>query len=225
MSTLGGITIQTVELHIPRWGGARARIETADGAVPVGPATLIVGNLSLVGNVVPERAGENAASSWVGIWESGFAWQTILVGRTAYQNDDGVQLKSILTDLARECGRVAIEQPTNRSVGAWWVRKRLGPDRKSRTGADELAELGRAGYLPGPWWADVDGTTRFGGRTAGAVTVEARLLGRDLDAGRREIGTESPAAFLPGGSYDGATIGRVVIRERNAELRVETWAR
>jgi hypothetical protein len=85
-----------------------------------------------------------------------------------------------------------------------------------------LAALIRARVLPA-WWIDPLGVTRFGIRVAPPVTASTRILGRDLTRGLREGGTESPLAFLPGASFEGQVIERVIVREDSGKLSVEPW--
>ncbi len=226
MSDLAGQRLKKVELHRPRWGAAWARVSTELGAVPGGPATLTVGDLALKGTVIGDRSGEDAPSSWSGIWVNGAAWDTVLPARPAYQSDAGVRLKTVLKDLAADCGGPAIVQPTDAALGAFWARPRRNGDRSLRTGRDELAALVRGGYVPAPWWADDLDVTRFGGRTTGEIAAASRVTARDPVQGMRFLGVDSVAAFVPGGTFEGARIGRVVIREADGDgFTVETWTR
>ena len=223
MSGIGKEKIRRAELHYPRHGTAWARIETVQNAVPAGPTTLTLGDLSLVGTVLAGPSGDNAPSSWVGIFVQGAGWDTALPStRPPYQNDAGVRLKSLLTDLAIDCGNLPIVLPVDAAVGAHWCRSLRGADRKQRTGRDELNLLVRRGYLPA-WWVDPLGVTRFTPRTSGPVVATARVLNRDRTVGKRVLGLESPVAFVPGGTFESATIERVVVREEDGELTLETW--
>jgi hypothetical protein len=222
MSSLGAQRIQTVELHLPRYGTAWAKVATQNGTVSPGPALLTIGNLPHVGTVIDGQSGINGPSAWVGIWRNGTAWDTVLPPRPAYQNDAGIKLSTILTDLAKDCGRAVIVQPPDAIVGAYWVRASRAADGRPRTGRDELAALIRARILPA-WWVDPLDVTRFGVRVAPPVTAATRILGRDLTRGLREGGTESPLAFMPGASFEGQVIERVIIRESSGKLSVEPW--
>jgi hypothetical protein len=223
VSTLGRERVKRAELHLPRYGTAWARVETVENAVPAGPATLTLRDLALVGTVLPARGGLNSPSSWVGIWVNGAGWDTVLpTTRPPYHGPAGVRLRSVLSDLAVDCGNLAIVLPTDAIIGPHWLRHQRGADRKPRTGRDELAALVRARHIP-TWYADALDVTRFATRTSGAVTATVRVLSRDLDRGRRVVGTESPAAFVPGATFEGATIERVVVREDESGLTLETW--
>ncbi len=221
MSNLGKERIQRVELQYARTGTAWARVSTVANAVPAGPALLTVGDLVLAGTVLPGRGGEDSPSSWTGIWVNGAGWDTVLPQRAPYQNDSGVRLKSVLTDLATDCG-VSVTLPTDAPMGTHWSRATHAGNGTPRTGRDELAILVRRGYLP-TWYVDAAGITRFTLRTSGAVTAAARVLDRTLTRGRRLIGTESVAAFVPGGTFEGVIIDRVIVREDGGKLTVETW--
>jgi hypothetical protein len=226
VSTLGASAkIHRVELNLPQYGTAWARVETVAAIVPAGAATLVLGDLSLVGTVLAPQAGENAPSTWVGVWVSGAGWDVPLPPRKAYQSDAGVRLKTILADLAKDAGNLPIVLPSDASVGPFWCRSRLGADKRARTMRDELFALQRGGFLTALPYVDPLGVTRFGGRTSGPVTATARVLRRDLDQWRRVIGVDSPAAFVPGATFEGVTIGRVVIRENAGAIELETWTR
>lgn len=221
MSQLGAERIQRVELHYPRYGTAWARVSTVANAVPVGPATLTVGDLVLAGAVLPDRNGENSPSSWTGIWVNGAGWDTVLPPRAPYQNDDGVRLKTVITHLAIDCG-VSVTLPTDAPMSTHWCRTMRAGNLAPRTGRDELAVLVRRSYIP-TWYVDPAGVTRFTPRSSGSVMATTRILDRDLTRGRRLVGLESPAAFVPGGTFEGATIERVVICESAGKLTLETW--
>ncbi len=223
MSTLGARNLQRVELHWPRYGTAWARVETIGGAVPAGPATLTVADLALVGTVLADRSGENGPAAWVGIFVQGAGWDSVLPStRPPYQVDAGVRLKSILTDLAIDCGNLPIVLPPDASIGTHWCRARRSGNDIPRTGRDELATLIRRRHLA-RWWVDLLGVTRFSERTAPAVTAAARVIDRNLAVGRRTLGVESPLAFAPGGTFEGATIERLLVHEDGGSLTCETW--
>lgn len=222
-STLGAQRIQKVELSWPARGGAWARVSTEIAAVPPGPATLTIGDLSLVGHVLPGRAGDDAPSSWSGVWKSGAAWDTVLPRRAPYQSDDGVRLKTVLATLALECGGVPFVQPADRSLGPFWCRPRVTASRQPWTGADELAALADARAIL-PWWVTAAGVTRFDARPTGTVKASARVSGRTMTRGVRVVGVDSPLAFAPGLSFEGAIISRIVARETGGgPVTLELW--
>ncbi len=221
MSTLGTQLIQRVELHYPRYGTAWARVSTVANAVPSGPATLTVGDLALTGTVLPGRGGEDSPSSWAGIWVNGAGWDTALPARPPYQNDSGVRLKTVLLDLAKDCG-VSVTLPADVPIAPHWGRVMLAGNGAPRTGRDELAMLVRRGYIP-TWYVTPANGTMFATRSSGPVTAATRVLSRDLTRGRRVLGCESPAAFIPGGTFEGATIERVVVHESAGKMTLETW--
>lgn len=210
-----------VRLEVPIYGSAWAHVETENGAVTTGPATLVVGDLALVGAVVGGQAGENGPSSWAGIWRSGTAWDTVLPARPAYQNDSGVRLLTVLNQLASDCGAVIIP-PTNATMGTFWTRASRSASGKRRTGRDELDALIKGRFLA-PWWPDPLGVTRFSPRAGIPVVAASRVTGRDLTRGSRTIGTESPLAFTPGNIFEGEIINRLIVRETSAKITVETW--
>ncbi len=226
MSFLAGQRIQRVELHVPRWGTAWARVATEADAVAEGAAVLTVGDLPMVGAVIPGRDGESAPSAWSGVWVNGAGWETVLPPRPAYQLDGGVRLLSVLGDLAEDCGKLALDLPPDARLGAHWARPRRRPTGRPVLGRHELDAL--AALRPkvlDPWWVDLDDRTRFGGRSSGPITASARLDPRDLTRGIRRLRLDGNArAFLPGGTFEGVMIERSIFRETSGDLSVELWS-
>ncbi len=223
MASLGGVRLQAVELYWPTWGGWWARCATEVGTVPAGVATLTVGDLSLVGTVLAGRFGEAAPSEWSAIARGGAAWDTVLPPRPAYQSDDGVRLKTVLADLAREC-RAAIVQPVDAPLGTYHARPLTGPTGRPWTGKDELDALVRARVLAG-WWTDALDVTRVGARPGGVVTADAREQPGVPTRGLRVVGVDSVAAFAPGKIWKDGTIRKMVIRETGeTPPLLELWA-
>ena len=221
MSFLASQRIQRVTLEVPHHGTAWAHVETEAGPVATGPATLTVGDVVMMGAVVPGQSGDNGPSSWVGIWRNGTAWDTVLPSRPAYQNDSGVRLLTVLVQLADDCGAV-IAAPPDMAMGPFWARAARDASGKRRTGRNELDALVKGRYLA-PWWIDSIGVTRFGNRPGIPVPAAARVTVRDLTRGSRVVGTESPVAFMPGNVFEGTPIERVIIRESSAKITVQTW--
>ncbi len=222
MSTLGTARLQAVELHWPTWGAWWARCSTEIGVVPPGKATLTIGDRALVGTVLPGRFGEGAPSSWSAIVTGGAAWSAVLKPRAAYQNDDGVRLKTVLGDLATEC-KATIVQPPDAPLGAYYARPSTGATRRPLTGKDALDALVRARILAG-WWVDALDVTRFGPRPAGDIVATVRKMPSDPTRGVRVVGVDSVAPFVPGLRFEGVTVARMVIRETgHAPPVVELW--
>lgn len=225
MTLLGKQRLSRVELVWQRYGTSWARCSTELGAVPVGPAVLTIGDLILQGAVVSGRCGEDAPSSWSGIWVTGAAWDTVLPVRVAYQSDDGVRLKTVLKDLAADCGNAPLVQPADAALGPFWTRPKRNGDKSRRTGRDELNALVSARAMP-PWWIDAQGITQASVRSFGEVAAVSRITARDLTIGMRRASVDSPASFVPGSTLESATIRRVVVRESDgAGFTVETWER
>lgn len=221
MSTLGTQRLSKVEVSIPRWGAAFGSVVLEQGPAPApGIYTLTIADLPLVVSVLPGRSGEDAPSKPHVAIANGVGWETAIRAKS-YYSPLGVRLSTVLTDLARDCGKMTIDLPTDGSLGTRYVRAGSAPFHP-RTGRDMLATLVALRTVR-PWWVDIDGRTRFGGRVGAAVAASARIMSRDLALCTRTLAVDSAAAWLPGNSFEGAVIGRVVIRETPGSLAVQTW--
>lgn len=234
MSTLGTQRTHRTSLHYPDSGGWRADVILESGASPAVGArlTLTLADLACVGTVLTSgdditgSATEHARPHAVVV--GGIGWETALADPPHYQNDNGVRLSTILQDLARRAksdalpGGEPIELPPDLTIGDHWSCPTARPGEYLRV-RDALAHLFEQGFVL-PWRVDPDGVTRFGPRKGGAVTARATVLRRDLGVGLRVVGLDSPAAFLPGNTLEGAPIRRAVFLETAGALTADVWS-
>jgi len=237
VSALGSFRISRLQLSIGLTGSWRAEVWCDEGIVPVGPSVLAVGDLTFKGTTI--RAGNDAPDAphvvHVGApgWDREVAKSTTSIdgvtvtsttAAISYHLDGDVRLSTVLRDLARRAGE-SIELPaTDVPIGKHWVAlaSREGEKLYLR---DALAALSKGRYVK-PWRADPDGVTRFGERTGGTVDVaKVNVIKRDSATGLAIIGADTFASVLPGASFDGATITRLVITERPGNLQAEVWSR
>ena len=225
MSTLGGKRLVHCELYFPPSGGAIADVRLEQGAVPpAGLTTLTIGDLPIVGRVLPNRAGFDAPASPHAMFACGAGWGTLLPSTGgAYASAGGVRLSTVLTDLARISGET-IDMPSEYLLGQSynWPASRAGQPVRCR---NVLADLVLRGAIP-TWRANIDGHTRFDTwPTLPAADQHLTLIGnRDTTRGTRMFSVKgSVAALLPGASADGATIVAVQFKETGEAIEAKTW--
>lgn len=236
MSALGTQRISRLDLSIGRTGTWHAEAWSDEGVVTLGASTLTVGGLSFRGTT--KRGGNDAPDAPHAVHEGAVGWEreiaksttgvdgTIITSTSSaisYQNDNGVRLRTVLTDLSKRAGET-IEQPVDVSIGRHWVVIASRPGEPLRV-RDALSALAQGRYVQ-PWRADPDGVTRFGERSGGVVDVASKTVTRrDMGAGWAEIGADTFADLLPGATWEGAVIGRLIISERPGNLSATVWTR
>lgn len=222
MSSLGGKTVAKLSAHIPPSGAWWATVVLAEGsaAPALGPTTLAIGDLSLVGAVI--RAGLDAPSSPRAVVVGGPGWWAPLARGESWQSDGGVKLSTVLQALSKATGETLTLPADARPFTAYgWPT--AGPYAPS-TGAMVLGDLVRRGVVPAWRVLPAGGTECTAWPSAGAADRGGRVLRRALDVGLREVGLDTrAAAFLPGATIEGVTIKRTVFRETAGELRAEAW--
>jgi hypothetical protein len=228
VSTIAGKRCTRIVVTIPRYGQWQADVTADTTEALAGATSLVVGDLTLAGSIIPGRSGFDAPGRFRCVVKGGLLWDTRLTVTAtrparSYQSDTaaGVRLLDVLRQLAADCGSPALVLPADARIGAAWSRpasSALVPYR----GVDALEALIARGHLL-PWWVDPAGAARFTVRSAGAVTAAARVLDRDFAAGSKTLGVDSALAFLPGGTFEGVTIAKTIIRETSGELRLEVW--
>ena len=220
-SSLGGVPLTKLYCHVPPSGAWWAEVAFASGQAPaIGPATLTVLDLALVGKVV--RSGEDAPGEpWAIVRGAAGLWEPLLRGES-WQSDEGVRLKTVLTVLARATGET-LTLPTDANLGEAYGWPSAGPQTPS-TGLRVLDDVVRRGAVP-TWRVEPAGAVRFDAWPASDVAdARGRVSARRLAFGRRQVGLDNAArAFLPGAILEGVPVVRVTFREHAGEAQAEVW--
>lgn len=217
MSFLDGRRTTDLDVMIPPAGGWVATGHLESGPAPVaGPATLVLGDLSLTGAIQPSRGGEDSPDHPAFVVAGGAGWRTLL-SAGAFASPSAVRLSTVLRVLGQASGEAYDAPPEARLVpGYGW---------DAGTPADAvLADLVARGAVP-TWRVLPSGRTSFTPwPAAGAADAKGTIADRRLARGVREVAlTSSVRAFLPGATLEGRTIERVRFVETGTELRVLVW--
>lgn len=221
MSTLGPAAIQRVSLHVPPSGAWLADVILLEPPAPTGRQTLTIGDLSLVGTVLPGRGGEDSPARPHLIVAGGAGWGGPILKAGSYQAP-GLRLSTILRDLAAASGE-PYDAPADTTVGrafSWQATSPTAPQRLS----DVLDNLAAFGIVP-TWRVAPNGRTRFdawptGGEASGLCEIGRRDLARGM---RRCALDASVAAFLPGGMVEGERISRLILTETSGATTAEVY--
>lgn len=236
MSDLGGAQIQQLLCHVPPSGAWWATTLLVNGttAPPLGRTTLQIGaDLLLVGDVV--RQGFDATSQPRAVVRGGAGWWLPLARAETWQSDAGVKLRTVLAALQRAAataraatglgGGETLAMPPDASLGSAYGWPAASAERPS-TGAMALGTLVTRGALV-TWRIEPAGGTVFTPwPSIGAADNLARVMRRNSEVGRRELGLDTRvAAFLPGCTIEGTQIRRTLYRELAGHLTAEVWDR
>ncbi len=238
MSSLDGRATLRAEITVPPSGAWYADLTLVAGVLPaLGPATLTFMDLALPGAVT--LAGYDIPDQPRVVVEGGAGWGRALPRAGSYQAPGGVQLLTVLRDLAGlatypggPATGEAYDAPADvrLPVYSWPASHRRLPV----YGRTVLADLVERGQLA-TWRVHVggvgdasNGRTRFDDWPAiGAADAAGVLLSpRDLERGMRRYGLATRAApFLPGATADGITIRRAVFSETAKAAQVKVYDR
>ncbi len=224
MALLGTRRTTDLDLMLPPAGGWLGYCSLDSGDPPsAGAVTLTVGDLQLVGRILPDRGGLDAPAHPRVVVAGGDGWRTLL-SRGDYSSTNGVRLLTVLKDLATLAGET-YDAPADVTLGPSYGWEASMPRRPIRARA-VLADLMALGAIP-TWRVAASGRTRFDAwPTLPAADARGRIVSRDLSRGMREVALDnSVAAFLPGATLEGVTIARLAIHEHDAELRVKVYDR
>lgn len=220
-ASLADSRIVSAHVTIPAYGCCVGDVRLAeDDALPAGPLTLTLGNLSLVCSVV--RQGPFAGTRSARVVGGFGGWKEPVTPRF-YGLTSGVSLSTVLRDAAAEVGEsIAIAAADDRSVGPFFVRA-AGP--ASRVLA---ALVGREG-----WYVDAAGVTRLGDRPQTPVPSEFDIPspGYRPELGLVTIATEDPASWQPGAVFEHELLdvplqvsSASFVLAANGRMRVEVMA-
>jgi hypothetical protein len=153
-------------------------------------------------------------------------WEQSLPARTtaAYRSAGAVMRQTVLSDLARDV------------LGASWASLVVMPpaanlgqhyERTGTSGAVTILGRDALALLGVPWYVRADGLTVFGVRPAGVVATQERVLVeyRNDSIGYRVVNCEDVAAFAPGLTFEGETIGEVVYALSADDIKLHVWTR
>ena len=222
MSTLGAATIKSATIHIPPSGGWLADVVLLADPAPTGQQTITIGNLSLVGTVLPGRGGDDIADRPHVTVAGGAGWGSLIARPGSYYFAGGVRLSAVLRDLATAAGE-PYDAPADSTLGKAFSWDAATPQvpRRLRSVLSDLVAL-RA--IP-TWRVAPNGRTRF---DAWPATGEAKKLGevisRNLGPGIRRIGLDARVSdFLPGATVEGVRVARTIIVETSGKLFADVW--
>lgn len=188
--SLAGTSATGLRLTLPAWGLWWADVTTEDDAgLSVGDtASLDVTGTAcacaVVAAGVVEGRGAYRLVGGVGGWG-----QTVV--RRGYQDDLGVRVSTVLSDVASTVGETLADVPTTR-LGTRFARP-AGP-------ASAVLAL----VADRAWYVGLDGVTRFGARAASTYTGDAPRTRLDPAGSIVELATESIDELVPGVSVDGS---------------------
>jgi hypothetical protein len=222
IGTSGARRITDLECTIPPAGGWTCTGHCDSGPpLATGPTSLVIGDLTLVGAVLPGRGGTDSPDHPAFVMQGGAGWRTLLAAKS-YKSPNNVRLSTVLGDLSALTGET-VDQPADAVLGPVYGWDASTPVRPLRARAI-LAELVARGAIP-TWRVAPNGHTRFDPWPAGgAADAHGTIEDRQLARGVRYVALSgSVAAWLPGGTVQGVTIGRTTFREHGGELKLEVW--
>jgi hypothetical protein len=151
----------------------------------------------------------------------GAGWDALLARRGAYDAPGGVQLLTVIADLARLAGE-AYDAPAGASLGSayeWPKSLGSGPVRARAVLSDLVARGAIATWRVDP----PSGRMRFDGwPSIGPADSACKVLSRNLSRGLRRVGLDGlVAALLPGSTLEGARTRRLTVHDSAGALTAE----
>lgn len=192
--SLNGARVTSGHVSIPYYGTWNADFMMPKGTtgLTVGSAVKVtLGNLNLVGTVY--RSAAFAGQLKVRCMGGAGGWQKT-VTKQQYALDSGVQLSTVLKDLAMLVGET-VNIANDSSLGSSFVR--------------EAASAGRIlRQIAGPlWWVDITGVTQIApARPTSTISTAFQVVNYDGDRGLFEIATEDFLAWQPGAMFSNEVV-------------------
>ncbi len=225
MPTIAGQAITSGSIRIPEQGDWFGDISTnTSERIPDGTRVdIVVENVTLSGAIV--RGG---ITGDVGRYQVAGRpeWDKPIIARrtAAYYRATTVKTREVLTDICRETlganWQSIVELPPIENLGNHFQRP--GTFGTVEVLARDLLEL-----LELPWYVRADGVTVFATRPSGTVSTEQQILvsKRNDAIGYRVVNCEDLAAFAPGLTFEGETIGDVTYAIRPDDVEIHVWTR
>lgn len=216
--TLNGKPCERVSLHVPEAGAWLADVALSDATAVTGGATLIVGGVSWVGRIDPERSGVFAEVAHVRL-VGGLGWSAVLP-RLAYSNDAGVKAVTVARDAAASVGEgIGTFEPGAARLASPYAR---------RVGAASRALEAAAGGVP--WYVDPSGVTHVRARTTFEPDAKRyHVESWDPISQMASIAVEDPSvigigAILRDARFSGAQVVReYTLTAEGSSVHVHAW--
>ncbi len=208
-SSLNGQRVVSANISIPYYGAWVADVVlSVSTAIPTGLVTLVFADVTLIGTVYRQFSFTGARSARI---VGGYAGWQKTVGPRAYQSAGGVNVSTVLGDLAIDCGEQFGAVSTNairgQTIAAAFVRE----------SAPALRTLKQIG---GPiWWIDSTGATQivdraglpYSGSTTdsahlGAIASQFNALEYSGGKGKFSIAAEQLSDWMPGRTFTSSTV-------------------
>lgn len=221
MSTLGTLHALELDVHLPPSGAWFGTVVLNASELPaIGPTTLTIGDLVLVGGVIRADFDDHPGGGRVvATVRGGPGWRLPVARAGSYSSSSGVRLSTVLRDLAAMAGEAYVAPP-DVSIGtgfSWQMHTPLGIVHCDHV----LDDLVARGYLP-TWRVEpFTGRTVFSAWPAiGPADGRGRVVDRAGARGRRTVGLDvQVAAFLPGATLEGVKIARTHLHEEADSLQ------
>ena len=221
MSTIAGRRTTDLEAHVPPAGGWLAQGHLDSGApLALGPATLTIGDLDLVGTVTDSYL--DAPERPMFVIEGGAGWNKLLPAPgSSWSSPSYVRLSTVLLTLAELAGE-PYDAPPEASLGSsyGWDAATERPVRARHVLDDLVSRKALA-----TWRVTPAGRTRFDAwPNLPAADAHGVVEDRETAQGVREVVLQNAvAAWLPGATVQGLRILRLALHETDSELRAKVW--
>lgn len=232
MAKLGARRVTDLELTVPPAGGWLTTCHLDSGAPPAaGAATLIVGDLQLVGRILPGRGGTDSPDRPAVVVAGGYGWRTPLPAPGgSFGSPSQVRLSTVLRALVAIAGE-SYDPPPEALLGAAYGWDASTPGRVIRCRA-VLADLVARRAIP-MWRVDpATGRTVFTPwPTLPLADAHGVVDDRELARGVLHVKLSSEAAAwlpgarvtIPGPAPRIFTVARTVYTEHDGELTAKVW--
>ena len=191
-ASVNGIQIVAGSLVIPLVGAWTADLHLATAQQVTGQATVVIGNLTLVGNVF--RSDPYGGQTRVRIVGGAGGWRKPISAQ-GYGTGGGVKLSTVLQDAAKACGET-VSVASDTTIGNAYVRVAFD----TSVAGDILWQMVAQGFIPA-WYVDPAGTTQTKAWPSVTVNTPFTVTDQKPDEGAVEIATEDYAAWMPGASF------------------------
>lgn len=188
-ASVNGQQIVAGSLLVPLVGAWTADLTLATQQPVSGSATVVIGNLTLIGYVYrSDSYGGQVRARLVG---GAGGWRKPIPSQ-GYGTSGGVSLSTVLRDAARACGET-VDVAKDTTIGNAYVRTAF----VSSVAGDVLWQMVSQGFIPA-WYVAPNGMTATTSWPASVVSTPFTVTDQKTDEGSVEIATEDYVSWMPG---------------------------